>query len=170
MLNPIDPHAVIRDGGAVGNYPWPVHTGVAWWMGSCFVVVAEARRLVAGHDGHAVSASMHERLCRGAVNAQHYACEVLDAGAVSETELLTAMKRHGTAPGAWITTTPGAPPDALVHVTLYDREGNRLTEESGLATIRSMIAQDRVPLPVNEQARGRVRCLPRPSTGKENHR
>ncbi|MFK0284223.1 hypothetical protein ACIQVL_27705 [Streptomyces sp. NPDC090499] len=154
MLNPIDPAAVIRDGGAVGHYPGQIHEGVAWWLGACLVVTARTSRLAAAHDGQLISDAFADRLCRGAINAQHYACTVRHLGKLSEDELLAHL---GTfrAPGAWLSSeTTG---DVVtVRIRLYTAQGALLDEANGLAAIRELIAQDHVPRPVNSQAKGTI--------------
>ncbi|BBJ44062.1 hypothetical protein SSPO_067800 [Streptomyces antimycoticus] len=163
MLNPIDVAAVIRDGGAIGRFPDEIHVGVAWWMGASLVVLTRADRIVVAHDGHPTSSRFHERFCRGAVNARHFACVVVDLRVSDESGLMRVTQEFGAVPGALITTT-GDGVDT-VRISLYDGGGHPLGEESGLAAIRDMIAEDRVPIPVNEQARGRVERYRSPATG-----
>ncbi|MFE6165862.1 hypothetical protein ACFQ7F_43995 [Streptomyces sp. NPDC056486] len=150
MLNPIDTVAVITGSGASGTHPDQIHAGVAWWLGSCLVVTRGASRAVVGHDGHPVSTEYAARFARGAVNAQHYRCHTtVLVGAVDEDGLL-AVRKDENAVGAYITTSE----DDTVTITLYDVLGERLTERSGLDRIRALIATDRVPIPVNDRARG----------------
>lgn len=153
MLNPIDTDAVIRDGRVAGTFPGDIHPGVAWWVAACFVVTSQTSQLTVAHDGHPITAEFHRRFCRGAINAQHFACQVSDLGAADEGRLLRAMKQIGEAPGALLTTTEDR---QLVTIRLYDAQGQQVTDETGLAAIRRMIAADHVPIPVNEQARGRI--------------
>lgn len=155
MLNPIDAEAVIRDGGAVGQFPGEIHEGVAWWIGACLVVTTKAACIAVAHDGQATSASFHRRLCRGAVNAQHYACRVMDLRVADEDDLLAAMKELGSVPGVLATTTVSGEGER-VRIAVYDDHGSPLADEAGLAAIRRMIAEDRVPIPVNDRAKGRV--------------
>lgn len=155
MLNPVDSDLVIRDGGASGRYPSSIHEGVAWWVGACFVVTLGAIRIVVAHDGKATSVSFHRRLCRGAMNAQHFACTVVDLGLAGEAELLTAMRELGPAPGVLVSATDEGEAET-VRIALFDGDGHPLTECTGLAAIRRLIAEDRVPIPVNYRARGRV--------------
>lgn len=165
MLNPIDPEAVIRDGGAIGRYPGEIHEGVAWWVGACLVVTAKAASIVVAHDGNATSASFHRRLCWGAVNAQHFACTVVDLRAADKVELLAAMEELGSVPGVLVTTTDEGEAKT-VRIALYDAEGRPLTEDTGLAAIRRMIAEDRVPIPVNDGAKGQVEHYTRLTSGE----
>ncbi|MET8688937.1 hypothetical protein ABZV77_32475 [Streptomyces sp. NPDC004732] len=165
MLNPIDPDAVIREGGAIGRYPGEIHEGVAWWVGACFVVALKADRVVVAHGGNTTSAAFHRRLCRGAVNARHFACTVADLRVATEAGLLTAMEALGSVPGALVTTTDEGDAE-VVHIALYDAEGQSLTEGTGLAAIRRMIAENRVPIPVNAAAKGRVERYVRQPTGE----
>ncbi|MFI9584067.1 hypothetical protein ACIHCQ_19985 [Streptomyces sp. NPDC052236] len=155
MLNSIDTAAVIRDGGAVGQFPGEIHEGVAWWIAACLVVTTKASRIAVAHDGHNTSVGFYDRLCRGAGNAQHYACRVTDVGVADQDELLAAMKDLGSVPGIRVTTT-AAPEGETVHIAVYDDQGFPLTEDAGLAMIRRLIAEDRVPIPVNAQAKGYV--------------
>ncbi|MFD3521400.1 hypothetical protein [Streptomyces sp. NPDC058653] len=158
MLNPINAEAVIRDGGASGRFPGELHEGVAWWLGACLVVTVKAGRIVVAHDGQGTSAAFLARLCRGAVNAQHYACTVLDFGVADEAALLEAMREAGAVPGVHVSTTAGEDDTENVRIALYGPDGRPLGEERGLAGIRQLIAADRVPLPVNERAKGHVEC------------
>lgn len=162
MLNPINTETVIRGGGAAGRLPGEIHEGVAWWMGACLVVVSKAGCIAVAHDGQVTSASFHDRLCRGAVNAEHYACRVMDLQLADEAALLSAMKDLGQVPGALVTTTVTEDGEK-VRIALYDGQGRVLSEEGGLAKIRRMIAEDRVPIPVNAGAKGRVEHYTRSS-------
>ncbi|MFC1227344.1 MULTISPECIES: hypothetical protein [Streptomyces] len=155
MLNPVDTAAVIRDGGAVGQYPDQIHEGVAWWLGACMIVTLQASRLTVAHDGHPVSAVFADRLCRGAINARHYACNVRHLGRQSEQELLAAMPDPHQAPGAWLSADV-AESFTTVRIRLYDSHGALLDDANGLAAIRDLIAQDRVPIPVNTRAKGSI--------------
>ncbi|MEU5026020.1 hypothetical protein [Streptomyces milbemycinicus] len=161
MLNPIDTGAVVRDGGVVGRFPGEIHEGVAWWVGACLVAAMRARRIVVAHDGRATSEAFYRRLCRGAVNAGHLACIVVDLGVAGEATLFRAMQELGSVPGALVTTLVGDDGAETVKIALYDGAGHMLGEEAGLARIRRMIAEDRIPIPVNEHSRGRVEPYPR---------
>ncbi|MEU3510484.1 hypothetical protein ABZ733_21785 [Streptomyces longwoodensis] len=153
MLNPIDTAAVIRDGGATGKYPDQIHPGVAWWLGACLVVTDRASHLAVAHDGQQVSSIFAERLRQGAINAEHYVCRVSDLGEHPETELLDVARSIG-GPAAWLSTQTGN--GLLVRVRLYTGAGVLLDDSNGLAAIRERIAQDRVPIPVNSQAKGTI--------------
>lgn len=65
------------------------------------------------------------------------------------------MKQLGGAPGALLTTTDGGGRQTVT-IRLYDADGQPVTEDTGLVRLRKMIAADRVPLPVNDQAKGRI--------------
>lgn len=155
MLNPIDTAAVIRDGGALGRYACEIHEGVAWWLGACLVLTQQATRIAVAHDGHPLSAAFADRFCRGAINAQHYACDVRHMGHQNEETLLLALNHLRGVPGAWLSTS-GPDTDQTVRITLFDRQGARLDDANGLAEIRHLIATDRVPLPVNDRAKGTI--------------
>ncbi|MFE2495565.1 hypothetical protein ACFXKS_03845 [Streptomyces scopuliridis] len=155
MLNPIDTEVVIREGGAVGRFPGEIHEGVAWWLGACLVVTFKARRIGVAHDGHPVIAEFASRFCRGAINAQHYACNVRFLGHQTEERLLKALKGFQGAPGAWLSTSTDDM-TLTIRIKLYNQQGLVLDETNGLAKIRRMIAEDHVPIPVNDQARGTV--------------
>ncbi|NUK85335.1 hypothetical protein [Streptomyces lunaelactis] len=156
MLNPINTDAVVLDGAVIGQFPVEIHEGVGWWVGACLVVTAKANRIAVAHDGHGTSATFYERLCRGAINAQHFACTVADLRVADEASLIRTMKELGSVPGALVTTTVGDDGAETVRISLYDREGQPLGEEAGLARIRRMIAEDHVPIPVNDRSKGRV--------------
>jgi hypothetical protein len=155
MLNPIDTDAVIHDGRVAGAFPGEIHEGVAWWVAACFVVISRTRQLAVAHDSHPITTGFHERFCRGAINAEHYGCQVSSLGTADEIQLLTAMKRLGNVPGALLTTTDGGGRQTVT-IRLYDAAGRPVTEDSGLAVLRRMIASDRVPIPVNDQAKGNI--------------
>ncbi|MFI0709989.1 hypothetical protein ACH4SK_04925 [Streptomyces inhibens] len=155
VLNPIDVDAVIRDGRVAGTFPGEIHEGVAWWVAACFVVVSRASRIAVAHDGHPSSTVFHRRFCRGAINAQHFGCQVADLGEADEAQLVHAMKALGGVPGGLLSTT-GDNDQQTVTIRLYDAESQPLTEDTGLAKVREMIATDRVPIPVNDQAKGRI--------------
>ncbi|MET7904020.1 hypothetical protein ABZS86_22270 [Streptomyces sp. NPDC005355] len=155
MLNPIDSDAVIRDGCIAGAFPGEIHEGVAWWVGACFVVVHEARRLAVAYDGHPTTAAFHRRLCQGAINAQHFGCLVCDLGTADEDQLHRAMKHLGGVPGVFLSTADDGG-RRTVSIRLYDALGQPVTEDTGIAKVRQMIAADQVPLPVNERAKGRI--------------
>ncbi|MFF2189755.1 hypothetical protein [Streptomyces sp. NPDC058155] len=158
---------MIRDGGARGRFPVELHEGVAWWLGACLVVTMKADRIVVAHDGQATSAMFHKRLCRGAVNAEHYACTVLDLGVADQRTLLTAMRDVNSVPGAYISTTTGEDGVETVRIALYGRDGRALDEDAGLAEIRGLIDADCVPRPVNDGARGHIKHYPQPGTAAE---
>ncbi|MEU4346651.1 hypothetical protein [Streptomyces sp. NPDC023838] len=165
MLKPINTDVVIRDGGAHGRYPGEIHEAVGWWLGACLVSTLKAHRIAVAHDGRASSVVFVQRLCRGAINAQHHACTVLTLRVADEDILLRTMAELGEVPGARISTT-GSESAETVSVVLYGPDGKPLDEDTGLATIRRMIADDRVPIPVNETAKGRIEHYPHPPTAE----
>ncbi|KAF0647954.1 MULTISPECIES: phosphohexomutase domain-containing protein [Streptomyces] len=155
MLTPIDTDAVIRDGRVAGAFPDEIHEGVAWWVAACFVVVVRVRQMAVAHDSHPVTAGFHQRFCRGAVNAQHFGCQVSSLGVADEAQLMHATNRLGGVAGALLTTADDGGRQTVT-IRLYNADGRPVTEDTGLARLRQMIASDRVPLPVNDQAKGRV--------------
>ncbi|MFE6485421.1 hypothetical protein ACFVGN_21125 [Streptomyces sp. NPDC057757] len=159
MLNPIDAAAVIRDGGAVGRFPGQLHESVAWWLGACLVVTQNPRRIVVAHNGHPAITEFASRLCRGAINAQHYACNVRHMGHQTEERFLATLQHLQGAPGAWL-SGEGDDGATTVQIQLYNAQGILLDETNGLADIRRLIAEDRVPIPVNDQARGTIEAWP----------
>ncbi|MFI0150769.1 hypothetical protein [Streptomyces lydicus] len=158
MLKPIDPDVVIRDGHVVGAFPDEIHEGVAWWVAACFVVVSHARQMAVAHDDHPTSRAFHRRFCRGAINAQHFGCQVADLGKADDAQLLHAMRALGEVPGTLLSTRVGD--RQTVSIRLYDAKCQPLTEDTGLAKLREMIAADRVPIPVNDEAKGRITARP----------
>lgn len=159
MLNPIDTDTVIRDGGAVGRFPGAIHEGVAWWLGAGFVALTAAEQLVVGSDGGPVTAEFFRRLCRGAVNAHHHACRVTAIDGIAEAAFLTYAQSRRPLAGAYLAATDGPDGTHLVRIRLYDADGLLLQEDTGLAAIRRMIAEDRVPIPVSDSARGTIEHL-----------
>ncbi|MEU6989828.1 hypothetical protein ABZ953_04085 [Streptomyces sp. NPDC046465] len=162
MLNPVNAEAVIRDGGAHGCFPDEIHEAVGWWLGACLVTTLKAHRIAVAHDGRGVSLLIHQRLCRGAINAQHYACTVLTLRVADEETLLRAMSELGGVPGARVSSTK-AGGEETVSIVLYGTDGKPLDEDTGLASIRHLIATDRVPIPVNVTAKGRIEHYPHPA-------
>ncbi|MFC9426900.1 hypothetical protein [Streptomyces sp. NPDC056987] len=65
------------------------------------------------------------------------------------------MKTLGRVPGARLSTT-GDGERPTVTIRLYDAAGRPVTEDTGLAGLREMIASDQVPIPVNDQAKGSI--------------
>ncbi|MFF6997500.1 hypothetical protein ACFY93_21425 [Streptomyces sp. NPDC008313] len=159
MLNPIDTDRVIRDGGAVGAFPGQIHEAVAWWLGTCLVVTQGAGQIAVAHNGHPVIAEFADRFCRGAVNAQHYACTVQSLGLRTRDRLLAAIEDLGGVPGAWLLAESNEG-GTTVRIKLFHRHGVEFDESNGLVEIRRMIAQDRVPIPVNDRAKGRIAPWP----------
>jgi hypothetical protein len=159
VLNPIDTDAMIRDGGAVGRFPSEIHEGVAWWLGASFVALTAAEQLVVGSDGGPVTTEFFRRLCRGAVNAHHHACRVTAIDGIAEDAFLTYVRSRLPLASAYLTATDSPDGTHLIRIRLYDADGLMLQEDTGLATIRRMIAEDRVPIPVSDSARGTVEHL-----------
>ncbi|MEU1211436.1 hypothetical protein ACFYSH_19280 [Streptomyces sp. NPDC005791] len=155
MLSPIDTDAVIRDGGVTGAFPDELHEAVAWWVAACFVVVGRVRQMAVAHDSHPITAGFYQRFCCGAINAQHFGCQVSSLGVADEAQLIHAMKRLGGVPGALLTTADVGGRQTVT-IRLYDVDGRSVTEDTGLAGLRQMIVSDRVPLPVNDHAKGRI--------------
>jgi hypothetical protein len=160
VLNPIDAEAVIRDGGAVGRFPGEIHEGVAWWLGACFVALTSASRLAVGGDGQQATAEFSRRLCNGAVNAHHHACQVAAISGITEDAFLTHLRRHPPLAGAYLATEPTTGGAAMVRIRLYGEDGLVLRDDTGLALIRRMITEDRVPIPVSDSAKGTIEHLP----------
>lgn len=159
MLNPIDTYAVIRDGGAVGRFPGQIHEGVAWWLGASFVALTAAPQLGVGGDGRPVTAEFFRRLCRGAVNSHHHACRVTAIDGIGEDTFLAYVRSRRPLPGAYLAATDSPDGTHLVRIRLYDADGLLLQEDTGLAGLRRMIAEDRVPIPVSDSARGTIEHL-----------
>ncbi|MDV9169140.1 hypothetical protein R6V09_03180 [Streptomyces sp. W16] len=155
MLNSIDTTTVIRDGGAVGTFPGEIHEGVAWWLGACLVVTHKAELIAVAHNEHPVIGEFASRLCRGAINAQHYACTVRTLGCQTRDRLRAMLERFGGVPGAWVSAEDDAGV-TTVRIELFGYDGSSLGESTGLAEIRRLIAEDRVPRPVNDQAKGQI--------------
>ncbi|NGO75256.1 hypothetical protein G6045_06120 [Streptomyces sp. YC504] len=158
MLNPIHAEAVIYDHAAQGSYPGDIHESVAWWMAACLVVTARTHHLYVAHDGHQVSRLFHQKACQGATNAQHYACTVHDLGHTDELVFLDAVREAG-APGLRIRTAEQTCGPHVV-IALFGPDGKPLDEDAGLLAIRRMIAEDRVPIPVNTSSKGRIQPHP----------
>ncbi|UWE10981.1 hypothetical protein [Actinacidiphila bryophytorum] len=159
MINPIDTDAVIRDGGAVGRFPDEIHEGVAWWLGASFVALTAAEQLAVGSDGGPVTAEFVRRLCRGAINAHHHACRVSAIDGIAEDAFHAYVRSRRPLAGAYVAASSDRDGRHLVRIRLYDADGLLLQEDTGLAGIRRMIAEDRVPIPVSDSARGTIEHL-----------
>lgn len=156
MLNPVNTDAVIRDGGGLGHVPGEIHEGVAWWLGAGFVALTAAEQLVVGSDGGPVTAEFFRRLCRGAVNAHHHACRVTAIDGITEDVFLAYVRSRLPLASAYLAMTDGPDSTHLIRIHLYDADGLLLQEDTGLAAIRRMIAEDRLPIPVSDSARGTI--------------
>jgi hypothetical protein len=156
VLKPIDTDTVITDGGAVGRFPGEIHAGVAWWIGASFVALTAAKQLAVGSDGGPVTAEFFRRLCRGAVNSRHHACRVTALGGIAEDAFLAYVRSRVPLASAYLAATDGPDSTCLIRIRLYDAVGLLLQENTGLADIRRMIAEDRVPIPVSDSARGTI--------------
>lgn len=159
MLNPVDTDAVIRDGGAVGRFPGEIHEGVAWWLGASFVAHTAAEQLVVGSDGEAVTGEFLRRLCHGAVNAHHHACRVTAVDGITEDAFHAYVRSRRPLAGAYVAATTDRDGTHLIRIRLYDADGLLLQEDTGLAALRRMITEDRVPIPVSDSARGTIEHL-----------
>lgn len=159
MLDPIDTDAVIRDGGAVGRFPGEIHEGVAWWVGASIVALTAAEQLAVGSDGGPVTAEFFRRLCRGAVNAHHHACRVSAIDGIAENPFLAYVRSRLPLASAYLAATDGPDSAHFIRIRLYDASGLLLQEDTGLAAIRRMIVEDRVPIPVSDSARGTIAHL-----------
>jgi hypothetical protein len=156
VINPVDTESVIRDGGAVGRFPGEIHEGVAWWLGACFVALTSASRLAVGSDGRPVTAEFFRRLCKGAVNARHHACQVTAISGIAEEAFLAFTRQQQPLAGAYLTAGVGAEGGDIVRMRLYGTDGRLIREDTGLSVIRHMIAEDRVPIPVSDSAKGTI--------------
>lgn len=151
MLNPVDLPRVISDDRVHGTYPEHIHDGVAWWIGSCLILMTQAHGVAVVHDGQDLSRQFAERFAQGAINCKHYGATVSMLGAGSE-ELLAYGIRTLQVPGVLIT----ADDSGSVSMRLFTAEGKEMGEDTGLSRIREVIARDQVPIPVNETSKGRI--------------
>ncbi|MDH6127964.1 hypothetical protein [Kitasatospora sp. GP82] len=150
MLNPVDLAVVFAHDRVHGTVPDEIHPAVAWWVGSCLVLTTRAHGVALVHDGTALAKEFTDRFCRGAINCAHYGATVSVVGEGGD-DLLAYAIRTLQVPGALITT-------AGRHVTirLFAASGAPITEDTGLERICDLIARDKVPIPVNDTARGRI--------------
>jgi len=158
VLRPVDLPSVFADDRIHGidfgyrdtNEPGRIHAGVAWWVDGCLVLTTRAHGVVLVHDGTYLATDYARSFGRGAINCEHYAATVSVLGAGDE-DLLAYGIRALQVPGALITSF-----GSEVTIRLFASDGSPLTEGSGLERICDLIARDRVPIPVNEQAKGRI--------------
>jgi phosphomannomutase len=151
VLNPIELRAVVAGRHVHGHHPDEIHPGVAWWTGACLIKVQKVHGVALVHDGRELSQVFADRFARGAINCEHYAATVSDLG-VGDLALLHFAIRTLQVPGVHITTTD----TDEVALDLFDANANPIDENRGLARIRALMQADRVPIPVNAQARGRI--------------
>ncbi|MDH6579509.1 hypothetical protein [Kitasatospora sp. MAP5-34] len=150
MLNPVDLPTVFAEDLVHGRHRAEIHPGVAWWVGSCLVLVTRSHGVALVHDGTELAKEYTGQFCRGAVNCQHYAATISVLGEGGE-DLLAYAIRTLQVPGALITTV-----GAEVTIRLFAADGTPISEGTGLERICDLIARDKVPIPVNDTARGRV--------------
>ncbi|WP_299535347.1 hypothetical protein [uncultured Streptomyces sp.] len=154
MLSSAGADAIFTERSVRGRFPDQVHQGIGWWLGACLVVTQQASRLAVAHDGHPVVSEIAARLCRGAINAQHYRCQVQYLGHSSTDDFFSAMKASGGACGAWLDASDDLGV-TTVEITLYSRGGLALPP-AALRGIRLLMERDQVPIPVNDAARGAI--------------
>lgn len=158
MLRPVDLPTVFADDRIHGtdygyqetDDPAQIHAGVAWWVGGCLVLTAGMHGVVLVHDGSELAQDYARSFGQGATNCQHYAATVSVLGQ-GDQDLLAYGIRTLQVPGALITSQ-----DKQVTIQLFAADGTAITEGGGLERICDLIARDRVPIPVNQQAKGRV--------------
>jgi hypothetical protein len=75
---------------------------------------------------------------------------------ITQDAFLAYTRRRRPLAGAYVATAPGPDGVNVVRIHLYDTNGQSLQEATGLARIRQMIAEDRVPIPVSDSARGTI--------------
>ena len=158
MLRPVDLPTVFADDRIHGTDhghkntkdPAQIHAGLAWWVGSCLVLTTRSHGVVLVHDGTELGRDYARSFGQGATNCEHYAATVTVLGQGSE-DLLAYGIRTLQAPGALITTDGDQ-----VTVRLFAADSSPMTEGTGLERICDLIARDRVPIPVNEEAKGRI--------------
>jgi hypothetical protein len=61
--------------------------------------------------------------------------------------------------GAYAAATTDRDGTHIIRIRLYNAGGLLLQEDTGLAGLRRMIAEDRVPIPVSDSARGTIEHL-----------
>ncbi|WP_035841309.1 hypothetical protein [Kitasatospora azatica] len=150
MLNPVDLPTLFAEDRIHGCHPGEIHPAVAWWVASCLVLVTESHGVALVHDGADLAKEYTSLFCRGAINCRHYAATVSVVGGGGE-ELLAYAIRALRVPGALITTA-----GAQVTIRLFAADGTPIRVGGGLERICDLIARGKVPIPVNDTARGRV--------------
>ncbi|PWI45370.1 hypothetical protein [Streptomyces sp. ICBB 8177] len=158
MLSPVDLpsvfapdriHGVLTD-PFPGPRPGLIHSALGWWVGSCLVLTCRAGAVAVVHDGTEPAMRLADHFARGAANCLHYAATVSIIGE-GDADLLAYGVRTVQGPGALITTDAGE-----VTMRLLAAGGTPMTCGTGLELICDLIARDRVPIPVNAGARGRI--------------
>lgn len=158
MLRPVDLPTVFADDRIHGtdygyqdtDDPAQVHAGIAWWVGGCLVLTTGVHAVVLVHDGTELARGYARSFGQGATNCKHYAATVSVLGQ-GDQDLLAYGIRTLQVPGVLIATDGDK-----VTIRLFAADGSSMTAGTGLERICDLIARDRVPIPVNDQARGRV--------------
>ncbi|BAJ30464.1 MULTISPECIES: hypothetical protein [Kitasatospora] len=150
MLNPVDLSKVIRPDSVSGRDPDEIHKAVAWWVGSCLVLTAKVHGVVLVDDGTELAKAYSALFAQGAINCRSYAATVSVLGEGDE-DLLAYGVRTFQVPGARISSAG----DQVV-IRLLAADGTVIGIGSGLEKISDLIARDKVPLPVNDRARGHI--------------
>ncbi|MDH6143284.1 MULTISPECIES: hypothetical protein [Kitasatospora] len=150
MLNPVDLGVVFGDDRIHGRVPDEIHPAVAWWVGSCLVLTTRAHGVALVHDGTALAKEFADRFCRGAINCQHYAATVSLVGEGGD-DLLAYAIRTLQVPGATITAS-----GRYISIRLFTANNEPIASGTGLERVCDLIARDKVPIPVNDTAKGRI--------------
>lgn len=140
---------VVLDEEVAGRADTDMPAGLAWWLAALLVVTQRADAAVVVHDGEPTSLLFAEKFLRGAINADSQAAQAIQAGQGSPEYLLWCVA-HLAAPGMLITTV-----DGLTSMRLHRADGTTIGG-AALANLRDRLARNRVPLPVNDQARGTI--------------
>ena len=126
-----------------GVYPGEINEEAARAIGAAFVDYLKAKRIAVSRDMRLSSPSLAEAFIDGAVSQ---GCDVVDYGMMATDMLYFAVARDGHDGGVQITASHN--PKQYNGMKMVRKDAWPLSGDEGLAEIRQMITDDRIPPPV----------------------
>jgi len=125
-----------------GVYPGEIDEDIARAIGAAFIAYLKATRVAVGRDMRLSSPALAAAFIDGAISQ---GADVVDYGMISTDMLYFAVAREGFEGGVQITASHN--PKQYNGMKMVRREAFPLSGDAGIADIRDMIANDRVPPP-----------------------
>src|SRR5215510_8298627 len=125
-----------------GTFPDEVNEEAARAIGAAFVAYLNARQIAVGRDMRLSSPALAQAFIDGATSQ---GADVVDYGMIPTDMLYFAVALDGHDGGVQITASHN--PKQYNGMKMVRREAFPLSGEEGLAEIRDMIANDRLPAP-----------------------